>query len=81
MSFSDREWMEYWFAMRLKRMRAGNELTRELLSTSYESLAKARDLLKMPTPKVWHPEPRKSLRLSNLNRSTATRYNRFDQDF
>jgi len=59
MSFSDREWMEFWLAMRLKRLRAANELTRELLSRSYETLAKSRDLLKTSTPKVWHPEPRK----------------------
>ena len=57
MSFSEREWMEYWFAIRLERMRAADEVTRALLSRSYEQLAKSKDLLKLPPPKVWHPEP------------------------
>lgn len=44
-------------AMRLERLQAGNDLTREQLRKSIKQIAISEELLKLPVPKVWHREP------------------------
>lgn len=50
-------WSLQCLTVRLERLKAANELTREMLRRSYEQLAISKDLLKRDVPKVWHPEP------------------------
>jgi hypothetical protein len=59
MSTDDAEWIASYLAVRIERMKAAHELTREMLSRSYEQLAKSEELLKFGVPAVWHPEPPK----------------------
>jgi hypothetical protein len=57
MSPDDAEWIAKYVAARIERMRAADELTREMLCRSYEQLAKSEELLKLSVPVVWHPGP------------------------
>jgi hypothetical protein len=51
------EWVARFEAAKLERIRAGNQLTRDLLQKSRKQLALSEKVLKLPVPKVWHPEP------------------------
>ena len=48
-------WVEQCVAAKLERLRAGSDLTHELLRRSYEQIAKSIELLGAEVPKVWHP--------------------------
>ncbi len=57
MSNDDAEWFARCMVAKIERIRAANELAREMLSRSYEQLAKSEALLRLGVPAVWHPEP------------------------
>lgn len=42
--------------VRMERMRASNALVQEQLSRSYKQITISEELLRLPVPKVWHPE-------------------------
>ena len=53
----DREWLRKLLNERMDRHQAKEELTRELLRRSREALSRSEELLRQPTPFVWHPKP------------------------
>ena len=48
-------WVERYIAAKLERLRAGSDLTHELLRRSREQIAKSKELLQAEVPTVWHP--------------------------
>ncbi|WFU74847.1 hypothetical protein [Bradyrhizobium sp. CB2312] len=54
----EREWRDY-IKVHIERHRAKEEMTHEMLRRSWEALARSEELLRLPVPVVWHPEPPK----------------------
>jgi hypothetical protein len=67
------EWMARFAAAKLDRLRAGNERTLEQLRKTCKQLALSEKALRLPVPKVWHPErpDRGSTSESTDNAATA----------
>jgi hypothetical protein len=53
----DLEWLEEYLTARLERQRAKSELTKKMVRQSRDLLARAYEVLALPVPVVWHPEP------------------------
>lgn len=55
---TERDWRHYIQAL-VERHRAKEDMTQEMLRRSCEALARSEELLRLPVPFVWHPEPPK----------------------
>ncbi|GGI23114.1 hypothetical protein [Bradyrhizobium guangdongense] len=55
----DREWLRKHLNERVHRHQAKEDMTRELLRRSWDALSRSEELLRLPVPVVWHPEPPK----------------------
>ncbi|MDA9497252.1 hypothetical protein [Bradyrhizobium sp. CCBAU 11357] len=63
MATADLEWLAEQIQLKFQRMHAKAERDRELVRRSFEAIAKAKQLLSEPAPKVWSGR-RKQDRLS-----------------
>ncbi|QOG18607.1 MULTISPECIES: hypothetical protein [Bradyrhizobium] len=61
---NDREWIEILVETRMRRIRAGNQATLQMLQRSIEMIASAEALLAAPVPRVW---PRSQDRTEELS--------------
>ena len=57
MHVKHREWLELYTVVIMQRLRARNELTRQMIARSYEQIDESRQLLWAEVPRTWYRPP------------------------